>query len=58
MGYTDIVGLENPCDSLRSAFDVGYNSCSISCWVPVSFCGILSLNCCFIYYCVLCLFTL
>ena len=42
MGYKDIVGLSNPRDSLRSAFDVGYSRCSTSCWVPVSFCGLNS----------------
>ena len=42
MGYTDIVGLYNPRDSLRSAFDVGYSRCSNSCWVSVRFCGFSS----------------
>ena len=38
MGFKDIVGLYNPRDSLRSAFDLGYSRCSNKCSVLVGFC--------------------
>ena len=35
MGYADVVGLQDPWDSLRSTLNVRYGHCSNRCWVPV-----------------------
>ena len=35
MGYTDVVGLYDPWDGLRSGLNVRYSHCSNRCRVPV-----------------------
>ena len=41
MSHANVVRLYDPRDSLRTAFDVGYSSCSRGrCGVPVSSCSV------------------
>ena len=35
MGYTNVLGLQDPLDGLKSALNVRYSHCSNRCWVPV-----------------------